>query len=355
MHAVMQKRSWLAAVSVAVTSMVWVAQAHAALQNVTLDSGVQVSLDSGSGLAWRSFDSLGVGEQAGFRVATSADFLQLLTNQGYGSLQALPAGMQDATVIPGETKTVTSTIWSISDQATGAQLSYDQVPSSYWIERQTIDEEYRSTIDGIRPGGRAESIIPALTNSYNLELQELGNRYKLNVSAETITETITTPSQTIGSPLEVDGVRASLYGGDAQNVLRIAGTHVFDNSYPYAIERHSFYIGMVAAGSGYWAAAVVDNYVPTQCPVNGTFSGGQQYCGGTSSTSAYLGPESNSGFSPSGFSRRDGQYVYGDARAAGYLMVQAVPEAGTFWLMGLGLAGLFVTQRYRLRAKPVHA
>lgn len=355
MQVFVQMRPWLASIGVALTSVMWAAQAQATLQSATLAGGLQVTLDSGTGLAWRSFDSLSAGEQAGFRVATSGDFLQLLTNQGYTSLQTLPVGVQDVTVIPGETTTVTKSVWTIVNSTTGAPLTYDQVPSAYWAERQTLDADYQSVVDEIKSGPPGSSQgLTHLTNGYNRLLQELGDRYQVNASVQTITETFTTPPQTIGSPLEVDGVRASLYGGDAQNVPRIAGTHVFDNSYLGAIERHSFYIGMVAAGGSYWTAAVVDNYVPSQCPVNGGSYSGQLYCGGTSSTSAYLGPESNSGFSPAGFSRRDGQYVYGDARTAGYLMVQAVPESGTFWLMGLGLIGLALAQRHRLRPDQAH-
>jgi hypothetical protein len=112
-------------------------------------------------------------------------------------------------------------------------------------------------------------------------------------------------------------------------------------------ERHISYIGWVGSGSEQRLATVTDNYVPSQCQYGqpGYSQTGNNYCGGRAYSDGSLGGFASalgSSYVPTGF--RNMNTFYGGFSytpdAPNFLMVRAVPEPGTWALMGLGLLGL---------------
>jgi hypothetical protein len=116
------------------------APSQAALTNLTLDSGLQVSQDAATGLLWRSFDAAATGEQAGFRQATVADFNTLLNNNSYVATGSLPYGLTNLgtgpiVITPEVSQTTTTTTYSTD--------SGDPAPTEFWDQAKVIQLQYQ--------------------------------------------------------------------------------------------------------------------------------------------------------------------------------------------------------------------
>jgi hypothetical protein len=311
------------------------APSQAALTNLTLDSGLQVSQDAATGLLWRSFDDASLGAKAGFRQATVADFDTLLRNNGYAATGSLPSGLANLgtapIVIKPEVVTITtSEVFTTRDRS--------PVPQAFLDQQAIIKAQY---VAKLASGDAILSAEDITTEYYNLPMMDLKEQYGV-VYSKMVTQTTVTPAVTVMPPsLNAGGVSASYYSSNDSYGFRVANTHQYDNSYPFAVEYHYTFMGQLASDDGFWVGATTSNYIPHQCSPGDSgynpYGYNVQYCGGRSYTSGYLGPSAFTEFDTKLYSRTD--YTPG-VKPVGYLMVQGVPEPSTYALMGLGLVGI---------------
>jgi hypothetical protein len=325
----------LKAMATAAAVMTWV-PSHAVLNPLTLGSGLQVSQDAATGLLWRSFDDASVGTQAGFRQATVADFDTLLRNNGYAATGSLPNGLKNLGTGP---IVITPEVSQTTTTEKFYTLDGTAVPQEF-LDQQAIQKaDYELRLITMSASMTPEQI---LRRYYTNAMVGLKDQY--GVYSKMVTETkVITPAVTVMPPsLNAGGVSASYYSSNDSYGFRVANTHQYDSSYPFAAEYHYTFMGQLASDDGFWVGATTSNYIPHQCSPGDSgynpYGNNVQYCGGRSYTSGYLGPSAFTEFDTKLFSRTD----FGPGvKPMGYLMVQgAVPEPSTYALMFLGLVGM---------------
>jgi PEP-CTERM motif len=144
------------------------------------------------------------------------------------------------------------------------------------------------------------------------------------------------------------------YGSIASAAVEIPGVNNYFNFYTITNpERHETQLGWLASGEGIQLARLTDNYVPHSCQYGepGYYQNYTTYCGGRADSTVTLEAVKPVGttYTPSVMEFNTMSPYYGSGGgtrlAAGFIMAKAVPEPGSYALMGLGLCALALVRR----------
>lgn len=149
-------------------------------------------------------------------------------------------------------------------------------------------------------------------------------------------------------PAPTDATVGRIYAKDGIQAISVPGVHVYGYSSGGSSEIHQNRFGWLREGDQVLLANIQYNYVPSQCPDDG--SGGVSYCGGQFYARATMGTTSwyQSGQHDSWqhFDTMDHGY---EPSAPGYLMVRAVPEPSMLVLVLAGGVAVGVWSKRRGR------